>query len=260
MQDAFTINVSDAAAARHKADISRALLSVDAVTPHGVPRWRMRVPALVAAAMVVLPVGAAVAAESATPGDILYPVKRIVEPVVSIFNDDIVAAHRVDELARIVDDPVELDRIPTAVSDARVAVASLPLGHELRSEFRAIADRVGRRGNQDRPTTVVRPESERGPIDDQPEPVDRQVPPVIGHNVDEPEADEGGSHTPPPDTSVPSSPDTTATRDGHPPTTSDTRPPPDEPLPEEEKPPVGDHHETQGDTTTDGTTRSRTDR
>ncbi|MCL1592747.1 MAG: hypothetical protein M3132_00165 [Actinomycetia bacterium] len=260
MQGAFAINVSDAAASRHQANISEAIRSVDVVAPSRIPRWRMRVPALVAATVVVLPIGAALAAESATPGDVLYPVKRIVEPAVAIFNEDIIAAHRVDELARIVGDPVEFDRIPAAVSDARDAVSTLPPGHELRTEFRAIADRVGRRNAQDRPTTDVPQDEDRSPVDGQSRPAEPYVPPAPDPTEDGRRGDGDVPHTSVPDTTVPGTTDTTVVRHDVPPATSDTRPPPVDEAPRDEPSPVRDHDGSFGDTTTDGTTRPRTDR
>ena len=41
------------------------------------------------------------AAEAALPGDLLYPVKLVVEPVRSLFDPDVAANHRVEELERL---------------------------------------------------------------------------------------------------------------------------------------------------------------
>ena len=116
LRDAFTITVDASTSARHGASIEEAIRTVDVPTLSTPSRWRMRVPALVTAAMVIAPVGAAVAAENTNPGDVLYPVKRIVEPIRSLFDSDIAATHRIEELARIVDSPADIDQIPAAVS------------------------------------------------------------------------------------------------------------------------------------------------
>jgi len=142
LQDAFMITMDAQTAARHEASIAEALRAADVPATAVPSRWRLRIPALVAAAMVVAPVGAAVAADNANPGDLLYPVKRIVEPIVSIFDSDVVASHRIEELTYIVDAPAEIDRIPAAVSDAREAVSDLPPDDALRGEFDLITDRV----------------------------------------------------------------------------------------------------------------------
>ncbi len=155
LQDSFTITMDERTVALHEAAISEALVAVDVPAPTKLSRWRLRVPALVAAAMDVAPVGAAVAADNANPGDVLYPVKLIVEPIVSIFDTDIVATHRVEELVYIMDQPAEIDRLPAAVSDARGAVSDLPLDHALRNELDAITDRVVVHQVDDVPSTDV---------------------------------------------------------------------------------------------------------
>ncbi len=147
LHEAFSITIAPSTVARHEAAISAALRSApSSAQPRRRLRWRLRIPALVAAAMVVVPIGTAVAAEEALPGDFLYPVKRFTEPIVSFFDSDVVATHRVDELSRIVDSPNETDRIPEAVTDAltdaRDAVTDLAPDHHLREDLIAITDRI----------------------------------------------------------------------------------------------------------------------
>jgi len=165
LQDAFMITMDAQTAARHDATIAEALRTADVLVVASPSRWRLRIPALVAAAMVVAPVGVAVAADNANPGDVMYPVKRIVEPIVSIFNPDFVASHRVEELAHIVDEPAEIERIPLAVADARDAVSDLPPDHSLRGEFELITDRVPDHRLVDDPVTDVT--SDQVPPDDE---------------------------------------------------------------------------------------------
>jgi hypothetical protein len=74
-----------------------------------------------AAAIVILPTGIALAAENAIPGDALYPVKRVTETVRSWVDDDVVAEHRVEELERLVaadaPDEVIVDQIDRATRE-----------------------------------------------------------------------------------------------------------------------------------------------
>ena len=143
MREAFTVEMSAATKQVHEASIGDALATVGG-TLVGVPtpRWRMRVPALAAALLIVLPVGTAFASEGAVPGDLLYPVKRLVEPIRSVVDSDVVAQHRVDELARLLDVPDEAHRLMDAVTDARDAVGDLPPDHDLRATFDRLTDRV----------------------------------------------------------------------------------------------------------------------
>lgn len=230
LQDSFTITMDERTVALHEAAISEALLSTDIPAQASPARWRLRVPALVAAAMVVAPVGAAVAADNANPGDVLYPVKLIVEPIVSIFDTDVVATHRVEELVYIIDRPAEVDRIPTAVSDARGAVSDLPPDHALRIQFDAITDRVPDHRIVDDPPTDVTVDQVSP---NEPAPSDRDPDAV-------PPADERPGDGVAPTTTItkPDVGDNTTT------TTSETeqRPPQEEPPVEE---PTGPH--TEGD-------------
>lgn len=143
MREAFTVEMSPATKQAHTSSIGEALSTVGSVQARPpMSWWRMRVPALGAALLVVLPVGTAIAAESALPGDLLYPVKRVVEPVRSIIDSDVVARHRVDELVRFLDAPVATDRLPDALRDAREAVSDLPIGHDLHVVFDQLTDRA----------------------------------------------------------------------------------------------------------------------
>ena len=85
------------------------------------PRRRRWLAGLAVAIVVGLPT-AAIAADGAVPGDLLYPVKRAVEPVISLVDPDVVVEHRIEEaeeLARRGADRSEVDR---AVRDARRAI------------------------------------------------------------------------------------------------------------------------------------------
>jgi len=244
LQDAFVITMDAQTAARHEATIVEALRAADVPVVASPPRWRLRVPALVAAAMVVAPVGAAVAADNANPGDVLYPVKRIVEPIVSIFDSDVVASHRIEELTYIVDEPAEIDRVPAAVSDARDAVSDLPPDHALRGEFDVITDRVPDHRVVDQPVTDV--------INDQVPPKD-QTPGDGGTDVDTPTDGRptDGATT---DTTEPEIVEHTTTTQGF-----EERPPPEDPpatdttLPHTD----GDEHPRHNPDTGTGKTRDQ---
>lgn len=89
------------------------------------PRRRRWLAGLAAAVVVGLP-AAAVAADGAVPGDVLYPVKRAVEPLVALVDRDVVVEHRIEEaeeLARRGAEPADVDR---AVRDARRAIDEAP--------------------------------------------------------------------------------------------------------------------------------------
>jgi hypothetical protein len=143
MREAFTVEMSAATKQAHEASIGDALNTAGG-PPVGVrtSSWRVRVPALAAALLIVLPVGTAFAAEDAVPGDLLYPVKRLVEPIRSVVDSDVVAQHRVDELAYLLEIPDETHRLTDAVSDARDAVSDLPADHYLRTDLEQLTDRV----------------------------------------------------------------------------------------------------------------------
>ena len=64
--------------------------------------WRRWLVTAAAVGTALVPV-AAVASDSAVPGDLLYPIKRSVERVLLVFDRDIDAEHRVDELETLVD-------------------------------------------------------------------------------------------------------------------------------------------------------------
>ena len=143
MRTAFTIEMSTATKQVHEASMGDALNTVGgAPVAVRTPRWRLRVPALAAALLIVLPVGTAFASEDAVPGDLLYPIKRLVEPIRSVVDSDVVPQHRVDELARLLDIPDEAHRLTDAVTDARDAVSDLPVGHHLRTDLDRLTDRV----------------------------------------------------------------------------------------------------------------------
>ncbi len=93
----------------------------------------------VAAAILILPSGLAIAAESALPGDSLYPVKRATESVRGLVNPDIAAEHRVEELESLVAMDAAPDDIRSQLERAKAEVALLPSMHLLQSRLDFIA-------------------------------------------------------------------------------------------------------------------------
>ena len=120
------------------------------------PWWRLRAAGLAAAMLVVVPVGTAIASEGAGPGDFLYPVKLLVEPFRSVVDSDVVARHRADELAHIIDTPQEVDRLTDAITDAQDATSDLPADHRLRVYVEELTDTATDRPvHEDRERDVV---------------------------------------------------------------------------------------------------------
>lgn len=116
---AFRIDVDDERRGRDLAAI-RTELERRPPNPRRVRRrWTLSV---VVALMLAGP-AAAVAGDTAVPGDLLYPVKRIAEPIVQLFDRDIVAEHRVEEVAALIDRGSEDALIEDRIAVARLAVA-----------------------------------------------------------------------------------------------------------------------------------------
>ena len=88
-----------------------------------------------AAALVILGVlvpSAVVVAADSLPGDLLYSVKRAAEPLLAVFDDEVVARHRIDEVVSLRDQERPSDR---ALEDATRAVDDLPLDSPLRNQL-----------------------------------------------------------------------------------------------------------------------------
>lgn len=114
-----------------KAHLERVVLALreapaGAVRPVRPGRLRHRLASLAGAAMLVLvPGSAAIAAEDAVPGDLLYPVKQLTETVRSWFDPSVVADHRIDELETVIDRGDSNDEITERLRDAEHAVDDL---------------------------------------------------------------------------------------------------------------------------------------
>ncbi|MEN8041810.1 MAG: hypothetical protein ABFR95_09935 [Actinomycetota bacterium] len=111
---------------RHMAEITREIKSPSAVTParHRAPSIRRMGLAIAAATILLVPV-AAFAADDAMPGEFLYPIKRTTERVHSLFDSDVQARHRVEEVEVLLDREAD----PEFIME-RVRVAEQHLGDD----------------------------------------------------------------------------------------------------------------------------------
>lgn len=104
--------------------------------------WRRMVGAVAAVVAAFVIVGTGVTSQAAIPGDLLYPVKLAVEPIQAWWDDDVAAAHRVDELVELLDRNADPDRIAEATERAHDAVDELPLGHPQRIRLAGIDTQI----------------------------------------------------------------------------------------------------------------------
>ena len=168
---ALDIDIDETVAERHLANVA-AELKNPAAPARRPPGRRVRVGALVAATLLVLLPGAALAAEGAAPGDLLYPVKLAVEQVVGLVDPNIEAEHRIEELEILVDRAVPFEKVVDGLEDADRAVQQRDVPDDLLERFERVRDRVvtdygphrddapegerrGELGESDRPPTTV---------------------------------------------------------------------------------------------------------
>lgn len=114
--DEAKVKVDESTKDLHMMAISRA------ITAEAAPRRsRLRLIAVATATVLLVPV-MALAAERAVPGDFLYPVKQVFEPVVAVFDSDVAATHRVEEVELLYERDAPSDVISDHVDVARDAV------------------------------------------------------------------------------------------------------------------------------------------
>ncbi len=107
---------------RQLAAISGALESVGPPTKrHRLAGWRRWMASVAVGASALVPAAAA-ASDSAVPGDALYSVKRVLEPLVQLVNGEVVAEHRIEELEVL--EVLELDRADQDVFDSLLQEAT----------------------------------------------------------------------------------------------------------------------------------------
>lgn len=129
LRETIWVPMSDDAKASHLAAIEAALEAA----PVRPPTVRRRLVTIaVAAALLILPAGIAVAAEGTLPGDVLYPIKRVTETMRAWIDSDVAAEHRVEELEELVERDAPVAAIEEQLERARIEVDRLSADHELR--------------------------------------------------------------------------------------------------------------------------------
>ena len=120
---------------RHQESIAAAVAAGSAtpVVSHR-PRRRLST-VLVTAALVVLPTGIALAAESSVPGDVLYSVKKVTEKIRAVVDEDVVAEHRIEELKKLVAADAPTEVIADQIDRVVVEIDRLGDDHQLGSRF-----------------------------------------------------------------------------------------------------------------------------
>lgn len=140
---AYRTEVNEGTKERHIAEMSTAIRTAPPVpVPTGFALRRRIAGAAAAFAVVVAPVGMAVAAEDAVPGEFLYPVKQVTERVRAFVDDDIAATHRVEEAEHLVIRGAPIVEITRAVERAEAATSGLTEDRLLRPRLESIRERL----------------------------------------------------------------------------------------------------------------------
>ncbi len=161
--DQIRLSVAENVRDRHLAAIDDAIRSAKA------PRLRrFRLLVVAAALILALPV-MALASDDAVPGDLLYPIKIMLEPVVSLVDPDVEVDHRVREAEGLLDRGAEPAVIRDRVERARIVVTKEHPGHVARLDL--IVDRLQRPPDDGGGSPVAPDISDEGASE--PEPQDR---------------------------------------------------------------------------------------
>lgn len=145
--DTFKIEVPADVRGRHLRAISARLKTA--------PRRRRGLTLILIGVVLLVPL-AAMAAESSLPGELLYPVKRILEPARALFDQEVVANNRVDELEILVERRVARPAIDHSIREAETAVATRERP-ELRQRLDALIERIEREPDVGPAPTTTRP-------------------------------------------------------------------------------------------------------
>ena len=124
----FGIEIAPETAAVHQGAIEAELRSPSPIPPRRLKRRRLPVVVLTALLVVGLSAAGAVAAETALPGDSLYPVKQATEWIRSWIDPTIPADHRIDELEVLLDHRAAHEAISDQLRRAEDAVARVSIG------------------------------------------------------------------------------------------------------------------------------------
>lgn len=116
---ALRVEMPATTAEMHLAAIEREL--AHPVVVRNVRHVRRLVAALAASLTLLLP-AAAIAADDAVPGDVLYPVKRSVEWAWSLVDSEVVVRHRLDELETVIDSGGPAAEIRARLEDAEAVI------------------------------------------------------------------------------------------------------------------------------------------
>jgi hypothetical protein len=236
--EAIRTEMSEETVEAHFGAMADALGSAPAVPrPSRWRDWRRWLAGLVIGAGVLVP-SAAIASDSAVPGDALYSVKKLLEPLVSILDGDVVAEHRIEEAEVLAERGGDQQTIFELLDEAADALGDRD-SPVLRMRLDALTDRVIElptpRDEAPDPTPTARPAREPTPAADA-EPPRSDVAPVRPEPTlppaPTPTPASAPERTPAPDVLPTPTPEAATDRTPTP-VTDDaaSRPPPDRPQP-----------------------------
>jgi len=148
---AYRTEVDEVTKERHIVEMSAAIRTAPPAPVSTGHALRSRAAGAVAAVLVVVaPIGMAVAAEDAVPGEFLYPWKQATERVRAFVDDDIAATHRVEEVERLVVRGAPTVEITRAVERAEAATSSLVEDRLLGPRLESVRERLRQQDEQER--------------------------------------------------------------------------------------------------------------
>ena len=148
---AYRTEVDELTKQRHIAEMSTAIRTAPPAPSSTGYALRSRVAGAAAAVLVVVaPVGLAVAAEDAVPGEFLYPVKQATERIRAFVDGDIAATHRVEEAERLVVRGAPIVEITRAVERAEAATSGLIEDRLLEPRLESVRERLRQQEEQER--------------------------------------------------------------------------------------------------------------
>jgi len=122
LREASSHHIGEEVRHSHVTAIDDALERPVSPTSHRSAWIRRWLTTIATSAAILAPVGVAMAAEPAVPGDVLYPVKLVTESVRSLVDPGIVARHRLTEAEVLRDRGADEVTVTNAVDDAKAAV------------------------------------------------------------------------------------------------------------------------------------------